>query len=453
MSVSVLVICGAAVVAQPASPGASASGVNPSGRDGQGRTAAAVAMPKFPDASIYPKEWIDPDTGHRVIRLSTENGSQSAYFHYNEFSLDGKKLVFIAPSGISAVDLATHQVEVVVPGQPAIMETGLKTNEAFYTHDGAVWAADINTHAARKLVDLPAGSNVTCVNCDETLFAGTITGDAAVDPSGAVKPPAPRDPPNQLAEMFPGKTMDQLTPLQQSAVTKEQGLSSRIASPAPMALFTINAKTGARKVFGFAYAWLNHLQFSPTDPNLLMFCHEGTWHENDRIWNIRVDGANPTAKLMHARTMPMEIAGHEWWGHDGKMIFFDLQTPRSQQFWIAGVNPITGDTVKYHLEQNWWGIHFQVSNNGKMFASDGGDPGQVAFAPNGAWINLFRVQPDGTLSRERLVNMANQNYVTGNGGLEPNVQFTPDDKWVIFRANILGPTHAFAVEIARTANP
>jgi len=27
-----------------------------------------------------PREWIDPDTGHRVIRLSEEPGSASLYF-------------------------------------------------------------------------------------------------------------------------------------------------------------------------------------------------------------------------------------------------------------------------------------------------------------------------------------------------------------------------------------
>jgi oligogalacturonide lyase len=33
--------------------------------------------------------------------------------------------------------------------------------------------------------------------------------------------------------------------------------------------------------------------------------------------------------------------------------------------------------------------------------------------------------------------------------LEPNVTFSPDMKWVVFRSNMLGPTHVFAVEIAK----
>ncbi len=33
-----------------------------------------------------PREWIDPDTGHRVIRLSNEPGSASLYFHQNAYT-------------------------------------------------------------------------------------------------------------------------------------------------------------------------------------------------------------------------------------------------------------------------------------------------------------------------------------------------------------------------------
>src|SRR5512139_3031492 len=40
-------------------------------------------------------DWVDPDTGHRVIRLSRVPGeSQSLYFHQNEFAAAGDKLVF-----------------------------------------------------------------------------------------------------------------------------------------------------------------------------------------------------------------------------------------------------------------------------------------------------------------------------------------------------------------------
>ncbi len=62
--------------------------------------------------------------------------------------------------------------------------------------------------------------------------------------------------------------------------------------------------------------------------------------------------------------------------------------------------------------------------------------------------NSFRDKKDlidvGYFKSERLVNLAKHNY-----RLEPNVTFSPDKKGVVFRSNMLGPTHVFAVEIEK----
>jgi len=50
----------------------------------------------------------------------------------------------------------------------------------------------------------------------------------------------------------------------------------------------------------------------------------------------------------------------------------------------------------------------------------------------------------GVFKAEKLVNLSKHNYE-----LEPNVTFTPDMKWIVFRSNMFGPTHVFAVEIAK----
>ena len=52
----------------------------------------------------------------------------------------------------------------------------------------------------------------------------------------------------------------------------------------------------------------------------------------------------------------------------------------------------------------------------------------------------------GVFKAERLVNLSKHDY-----SLEPNVTFTPDMKWLVFRSNMFGPTHVFAVEIDKAA--
>ena len=50
----------------------------------------------------------------------------------------------------------------------------------------------------------------------------------------------------------------------------------------------------------------------------------------------------------------------------------------------------------------------------------------------------------GVFHSEKLVNMSKHQYK-----LEPNVSFTPDQKWVVFRSNMFGDTYVFAVEVAK----
>ncbi len=35
--------------------------------------------------------------------------------------------------------------------------------------------------------------------------------------------------------------------------------------------------------------------------------------------------------------------------------------------------------------------------------------------------------------------------------LEPNVSFSPDQKWIVFRSNMSGTTHVYAVEVKKAS--
>jgi len=136
-------------------------------------------------------------------------------------------------------------------------------------------------------------------------------------------------------------------------------------------LFTINLKTGELKKIHGENTWLGHIQFSPTDPDLLMFCHEGPWQKVDRIWTIRM--ASGEVKLMHKRTVENEIAGHEFFSPDGKTIYFDWQIPKGQTFYLGAVDVKSGVEKKYAMTRDEWSIHFNVASDEKLYCGDGGD--------------------------------------------------------------------------------
>ena len=430
----------------------------------------AFAMAHAQDAAgkAVPTTWVDKDTGHRVYRLTPEAQSSGFYFNNNAYSPDGRWMVYTAPDGIHAMDLHTKQTKLVVPNPPRpageqagpfrggnhAIVVGHKTNSVFFsrmdakTQRNQVFKADLDTGAVTPLAVLPPRAGVATVNADETLAAGTYTetdegaqreyGRAAQMPKGADGKPI-------------GGGLVQ-------PMNKGQMMEQRLAARIPLVLFTVNLQTGAVKQLLHSTDWVNHLLFSPADPNLLMYCHEGPWQKVDRIWNIRVDTLENT--LIHKRTMLMEIAGHEFWGLDGETIWYDWQFPKGEDFFLAGYNLKTKKRVAYHMQRNEWSIHFNVTQSADLFTGDGGDPGQVAKAKDGEWIELFHPQwitgqgainePDfwqpGVFHSEHLLNMSHHNY-----RLEPNVRFSPDKKMVIFTSNMFGPSYVFGVETDKTA--
>src|SRR6476659_7238487 len=168
--------------------------------------AAAVAPVRYDDP---PSDWIDPTTGHRVIRLSSEAGSQTLYFHDNAYTPEGDKYVFSSPSGIMLLDLTTLGTqpptpELIVPGGTGAY-VARRSRDVYFTRRGTsgVFAYNIDTKTTRPIPHAVR----TLINADETITVAAIN---AEDPSGNTPRPAEREPRPQLERMFPGKTLNQL---------------------------------------------------------------------------------------------------------------------------------------------------------------------------------------------------------------------------------------------------
>lgn len=373
-----------------------------------------------------PMSWIDKDTNHKLIRMTQREGnSASFYFHNNPFvsGPEGMRMVFYGNdkyqgdgAGMQLFTVNLDDLKMTQLTEKSFRKNGEivgKTNHnVYYQVQDSVFSINIDTRKQELVYVFPADfkGSITTLNADETLLSGANSTDAE-------------------------KAILKANP------EKHDYFNKIYEAKLPRTLFTINLKTKELTKLFTDSAWLNHVQFSTTDPKLLMFCHEGPWHKVDRIWTIHLD--TKQVKLMHKRTMNMEIAGHEWFSPDGKVIWYDLQQPRGGTFAVSGTNVTTGDEVKYSHERNQWSVHYTQSPDQKLFAGDGGDSTSVAKATDGKWINLFFPAGD-HFNFERLVNMKFHQYK-----LEPNVHFSPDGKWIIFRANFEGFESVYAVEIAK----
>ena len=184
-----------------------------------------------------PREWIEASTGHRVVRLSDEPGTASLYFHQNPYTAAGDKMVVSTPRGLATIALATRTITPLVEGRVSHLVVGRKTRQAFYIQNNTVLATNIDTGATRKILQhdrLRTGSGFG-LSADETVLAGSfILGDAT-----GTQPPAPTPLPNASS------------------------LETRWAARTPMALYTLDVKSGALKTIYQSTDWLNHVQMSP----------------------------------------------------------------------------------------------------------------------------------------------------------------------------------------------
>lgn len=422
--------------------------------------ASVAGQAGAPQSGPAPREWIDRKTGHRVVRLSPDGGGGKLYFYKNAFTPQGDLMAISTPEGIGLVDLKTLRARPLVKNPKAdLMFAARRSREIFYSvsdpgtaqpmdRPRTVFAVDVDSGRERRVCRILNGQ-FNALNADDTLLLGFVAyGSQPLQP-GVTDPRNRRfDQAEYSANGPDGKPLN-------FARAKGVRMLQRWAARYPMEIFVVDTGTGERRVLHKTNEWIGHTQFSPTDPQQIIFSHEGPWHRVDRMWAIRADGSG--LRKLHQRTMNFEIFGHEWFGPDGKQVFYDLQTPRGQVFWVASVDLETGRRVYRRVERDDWSVHFNTSPDGRLFAGDGGDADMVAHASDGKWLVLLRSEavPDAdpesdrdelietmVMRRERIVDMSAHDY-----RLEPNVTFSPDGKWVFFVSNMHGANHVYAVEV------
>ena len=387
----------------------------------------------------------DPQTGHVVKHLSRElcSAGQVFYFHQDPF-LDARTMFFKGSDSkqtgagwrLYTVDLETGKGGQFWKTDTCYYELiGKKRQELFYFKPavdgvhGEIHAIQLRTKTERVVTaSLPfenlRGVNLT-LNADETLLA------------------------TAYAEHI-GDYFDKYTRNERWAAFAKLGLINHI--------LTINVDTGAVRDIYHTNAWLGHIQFSPTDPNLMEFCREISFIDDpvkDRMWLLRADGTGLGRPF--PQRPDIDKVTHEYWSPSGKHLYFDIPPIRKpRKCYFGSVDVAQWQAVKAEptraagegipvkpWEHLWsipaWSFHFNASPSDKLFCGDGSPSDGAA----GSWIWLYRPQADGTLVAEKIFNMAKHDYMR----IEPNVHFDPSEKWVIFTYNGGGKNEVLAVSV------
>jgi oligogalacturonide lyase len=379
-------------------------------------------------ATPIPAEFTDPDTGAKIIHLSTVPNQASGVIYFTQACTTPDSRYTIVryldrSAGHTAghlyrYDFKTGALVLLTPQMTKNQVLVPKSGNLYFTSDGdrAIYATNILDLQTRKVADMPA--DITCsggltVNADESLVVGT--GSLVKEHENE---PVLTTPPNQGSTF--GDTFNR----------HDTNL-----------LIAADIKSGKVTELHRINTWLGHTQFSPSDPSLLMYCHEGPWAQVDRMWTLRIgDGSQPQVVLK--RTEANEIAGHEFWSTDGATIWYDhsyRKTPGNQ--FLEGRAVADGAITRYPIKPSFASLHYTQSPDGKFFVADGGTvkehPERQA---------MFILVPDhGELRPIKLCSMAQNDYKTA----EPNPHLTPDQRWVLFTATFHGTAQAYALEMPR----
>jgi oligogalacturonide lyase len=358
--------------------------------------------------------WVDPRTGHRIVRLSDTPDLYSLYFHQNGFTRAGDAVVLYDHHDVWLLDIASGRQRSLYhwdepAARPASLVVSRRSDTLYLLAAGAIWRFALPRGERQRIATLPpewsAISSLT-VNADETLLAGNYTEGV-----------------RQIEAATPRRGW--------IAAAEQRHLASLI--------FTVRITTGATEVIHRDVQWLDHPQFSPSDPALLSFNRQiPPISAEDNTLLMRADGSAPRPVLR--RTEHGEALIHNFFSPSGREVWYDLQSPWGRRFFI-GTSAIDGSRdLRYPIDTAHWCYHYNLSPDESLIAGDGNPQ-----FPDGKWLYLFRRQADHVVP-ERLVDLSRHDYA-----LEPNVQFSPNGKWVLFRANFESAPHAYMVEVQRSA--
>lgn len=252
---------------------------------------------------VWPPEWKafkDPVSGVEVRQLTDYKGhSHHLYFTNPGWYAGGRKLLFGSDrenrTDLFSLDLTTGEITQLTDLEPVPppYETGFlatcldpEGTTAFFWYGRSVVALHLASRELRTLWEMPDGFRRSMLNCtaDGRFVCAAIFED--------------------LSRRF---RIDYGRGYVGFRETWEAQPSSRIVKVA-------TDGSGGETVREERY-WIGHVNTSPTQPNLLTFCHEGPWNLVDnRIWCL--DLATGEAWKVRPREVE-EAVGHEYWLDDG----------------------------------------------------------------------------------------------------------------------------------------
>ncbi len=245
----------------------------------------------------------DRTSGVEVTQLTDHRGHSHHFYFTNPGWYDGGRKLLIGSdrhdrTNLFGVDLGNGAVEQLTDLPPVPLPRELEfiracknpqRDEVLFWHDRSLMCLNIASRTTRVLLEIEPRWCVSMSNC---------SADGRYVYFGAWEDQSHKFPVDLLRGYV--------------------GFSETWAEQPLSRVERVEIATGRHEVVFEERYWIGHINTSPTDPDLLTFCHEGPWNKVDnRIWGLRAS----TGQAWKLRPCgPDEVVGHEYWFADGQRI-------------------------------------------------------------------------------------------------------------------------------------
>ncbi|MBQ7916952.1 MAG: oligogalacturonide lyase [Firmicutes bacterium] len=193
----------------------------------------------------------------------------------------------------------------------------------------------------------------------------------------------------------------------------------------------VNVENGQAEEIWQEYYWLDHVNPSPVQANIMTFTHEGPWDQVDqRMWLMNMD----TGKVepLRPRKVEREMIGHEYWFENGVTVGYQVHTPDDKHYFGMINYDGTGEYEGQCIPIKGPADHIH-SLDSKLIVSDAGNTIKL-YHFNGKEYDDARVlcMHDG--------NFFHQKH-------HPHPKLMPNGKQVLYNSNCMGYCNMYLADI------
>lgn len=369
-------------------------------------------------ASSEVKEFRDPETGARVVRL-TGDGSDNVhpYFTSEAFVGGGSDRVVFGSNRTGKFQLYLLEIserklvqlteaENLDPQMACLSPAGL----LMYFDGPALRSIRIDTLEDRELYRVPQGWRPHLPTCtaDGKYVAFSYGEDTAVSTATSRIY-------SSMAEEF-------------------------YQRPASV-IMRLDTSTGAPVAGWGERRWISHVLIRPKQPNLILFCREGGSLSLQRMWTVDLGVARGRQAQPLYVQKPNEYCVHEYFTRGGEVGYqYEVDRGGRREYYNACIRP-DGTWIRQYLLPGRRPEHIQSNTDNTLIAGDSGYLSPDDRDGNN-YISLM-TQSDGRSHVRRLCRRVPGNTQHSHG----HPVFSPDDRWVLFNSRIGERDNIFMADV------